>query len=234
MNRADRSSFAAWWWTVDRVALLAMLALIGIGLMLAFAASPAATGGPVTGGDFRYAAKQVTFAAVAACILGSASLLSLQQLKIVAAVTFALAHDRLVPGAVHRQRSARRQTLDRSRLADPAAFGIPQARLRRSWRGHSCGSRANAVPQARHHADADRAGTPYIDAAARCRADRAAACAVGGAAVLQRRIAGLDGRARRCAVRRSAVWPSRCFRMCATASRSSSIRTISAIRRVLR
>jgi cell division protein FtsW len=91
MNRADRSSFAAWWWTVDRVALLAMLALIGIGLMLAFAASPAATGGPVTGGDFRYAAKQITFAVIAAFILGSASLLSLQQLKIVAAVTFALA-----------------------------------------------------------------------------------------------------------------------------------------------
>ena len=91
MNRADRSSFAVWWWTVDRVALLAMLALIGIGLMLAFAASPAATGGPVTGGDFRYAAKQITFAMIAACILGGTSLLSLQQLKIVAAVTFALA-----------------------------------------------------------------------------------------------------------------------------------------------
>ena len=91
LSRADRSSFATWWWTVDRVALLAMLALIAIGLMLAFAASPAATGGPVTGGDFRYAAKQVTFAVVAAFILGSASLLSLQQLKLVAAVTFALA-----------------------------------------------------------------------------------------------------------------------------------------------
>jgi cell division protein FtsW len=91
VNRTDRSSFASWWWTVDRVALLAMLALIGIGLMLAFAASPAATGGPVTGGDFRYAAKQITFAVIAACILGSTSLLSLQQLKIVAAVTFALA-----------------------------------------------------------------------------------------------------------------------------------------------
>ena len=52
MSRADRSGFAAWWWTIDRVALVAMLALIAIGLMLAFAASPAATGGAVDGGRF--------------------------------------------------------------------------------------------------------------------------------------------------------------------------------------
>jgi cell division protein FtsW (lipid II flippase) len=39
----DRSGrFADWWWTVDRVALFAMFGLIAIGLMLAFAASPAA------------------------------------------------------------------------------------------------------------------------------------------------------------------------------------------------
>jgi len=91
LSRADRSSFATWWWTIDKVALLAMLALIAIGLMLAFAASPAATGGPVTAGDFRYAAKQVAFACIAAFILGSTSLLTLRQLQIVAAVTFAFA-----------------------------------------------------------------------------------------------------------------------------------------------
>src|SRR5579862_3609527 len=68
-----------------------MLALIAIGLMLAFAASPAATGGPITAGDFRYAAKQIAFACVAAGILVGASLLTLHQLKIVAAVAFALA-----------------------------------------------------------------------------------------------------------------------------------------------
>jgi cell division protein FtsW len=77
-SRADRSGYASWWWTIDRVALLLMLALITIGLMLAFAASPAATGGPLTAGDFRYTAKQMLFAAIAAGILGGASLLSLQ------------------------------------------------------------------------------------------------------------------------------------------------------------
>ena len=91
MSRADRSAFTTWWWTVDRVALVLMLMLITIGLMLAFAASPAATGGPLTAGDFRYTGKQILFAAIAAGILGGASLLTLQQLKLAAAIVFALA-----------------------------------------------------------------------------------------------------------------------------------------------
>jgi cell division protein FtsW len=90
-SRANRSTYASWWWTIDRVALILMLALIAIGLMLAFAASPAATGGPLTAGDFRYTAKQILFAIIAAGILGGASVLSLQQLKVAAALTFAIA-----------------------------------------------------------------------------------------------------------------------------------------------
>src|ERR1700759_3781576 len=91
MNRANNTGFANWWFTVDRVALLCMLALAGIGLMLAFAASPAITGAPLTAGDFRYTARQVVFAAMAIAILCSVSLLSLRQIRIVAAVTFACA-----------------------------------------------------------------------------------------------------------------------------------------------
>ncbi len=90
-SRADRSTYASWWWTIDRVALLLMLALITIGLILAFAASPAATGSALIAGDFRYTVKQILFATIAAGILGGASVLSLQQLKIVAAIVFATA-----------------------------------------------------------------------------------------------------------------------------------------------
>jgi cell division protein FtsW len=91
MNRATNTGFANWWFTVDRVALLCMLALAGIGLMLAFAASPAITGGPLTAGDFRYTARQVTFAAIAVGILCGTSCLSLRQIRLLAAVTFAVA-----------------------------------------------------------------------------------------------------------------------------------------------
>lgn len=91
LSRADRSGFAAWWWTTDRVAFSAMIALIAIGLMLAFAASPAETGSAVTAGDFRYAGKQIAFAAVALVILGFSSLLSLKAIKISAAIVYAFA-----------------------------------------------------------------------------------------------------------------------------------------------
>ncbi|HEY2009785.1 MAG TPA: putative peptidoglycan glycosyltransferase FtsW [Rhizomicrobium sp.] len=91
MNRSDKSGFANWWFTVDRVALFCMLALTGIGLMLAFAASPAITGGPLTAGDFRYTLRQVVFAAIAVGILCGVSLLPPRQIRILAAVIFACA-----------------------------------------------------------------------------------------------------------------------------------------------
>ena len=56
-----------------------MLALIAIGLMLAFAASPAATGGPLTAGDFRYAASSRS------CLHGIAAVDSWRRLAAVAA-----------------------------------------------------------------------------------------------------------------------------------------------------
>jgi cell division protein FtsW len=89
MNRADKSGFANWWFTVDRVALLCMVSLAGIGLVLACAASPAITGGPLTAGDFRYTVRQVAFASIAVGILCGVSLLNLRQIRILAAVTFA-------------------------------------------------------------------------------------------------------------------------------------------------
>ncbi len=91
LSRADRSGFSAWWWTTDRVAFSAMIALIAIGLMLAFAASPAATGSAATAGDFRYAAKQIAFAGVALIILTFVSLLSIKAIKVSAAIVYALA-----------------------------------------------------------------------------------------------------------------------------------------------
>ncbi|HEX4532702.1 MAG TPA: hypothetical protein VH000_00610, partial [Rhizomicrobium sp.] len=63
ISRADKSGFAVWWWTIDRWTLFIVLALISIGLILAFAASPAATGGPMSAGNFYYALKQAGFAA---------------------------------------------------------------------------------------------------------------------------------------------------------------------------
>ncbi len=91
LSRSDKSGWSAWWWTTDRVAFSAMVALIAIGLMLACAASPAATGSAFAAGDFRYAGKQIAFAAVACVILAFTSALSLKAVKLSAAVIYALA-----------------------------------------------------------------------------------------------------------------------------------------------
>ena len=40
-SRLDRSPVAIWWWTVDRWFLAAFLSLMGLGIVLSFAASPA-------------------------------------------------------------------------------------------------------------------------------------------------------------------------------------------------
>jgi cell division protein FtsW len=88
MTRADKSVLAEWWWTIDRVALIAMLSLIAIGLMLAFAASTAATGKGLVLGNFHYATKQIVFAVVAAIILGFTSMLSPRAIKIAGLAVF--------------------------------------------------------------------------------------------------------------------------------------------------
>ncbi|MEY4880433.1 MAG: putative lipid flippase FtsW [Pseudomonadota bacterium] len=90
-SRADNSGFARWWWTIDRTALFGILCLIAIGLVLAFAASPAATGGSQTAGNFTYALRQFAFALVAVTVLVGASLLDPKQMRLIAATIFALA-----------------------------------------------------------------------------------------------------------------------------------------------
>ncbi|HEX3651740.1 MAG TPA: putative peptidoglycan glycosyltransferase FtsW [Rhizomicrobium sp.] len=92
LSRDSRGRLADWWWTVDRVALFAMFGLIAIGLMLAFAASPAATAhNAVQAGNFHFAAKQIVFAALAAVIVVGGSLLNPRDLKRAAAITFVVA-----------------------------------------------------------------------------------------------------------------------------------------------
>ena len=85
MNRAKRSAVSDWWWSTDRVALVAIIMLFAVGLVLAFAASPAATGGPMTEGDFRYALKQIAFAAVALGILAVTSMMTPRSIKLASA-----------------------------------------------------------------------------------------------------------------------------------------------------
>lgn len=72
-SRADGSYLGRWWWSVDRTVLACALGLIGAGLVLAFAASPAATARLGVADPFHFADRQALFAvpAVLAVVLGS-------------------------------------------------------------------------------------------------------------------------------------------------------------------
>lgn len=87
VSRAENTEFARWWWTVDRVLLVSLLALIGLGLLLSFAASP-----PVAEklglGSYHFVLRHVLFSIPAVILMVSLSFLSPRQVRRVALVMF--------------------------------------------------------------------------------------------------------------------------------------------------
>lgn len=73
--RSDRSPIGVWWWTMDRWLLGAVAVLLILGVMMSFAASPAAAARMNVGDPFHFALRQCVFAAAGAVILVGASLL---------------------------------------------------------------------------------------------------------------------------------------------------------------
>jgi cell division protein FtsW len=69
ISRTDRSMIANWWWTVDRWFLAAFLTLMGLGVVLSFAASPAVAE-RIGLDSYHFASRQIVFMipAVAALI----------------------------------------------------------------------------------------------------------------------------------------------------------------------
>ena len=67
-GRSDRSAAARWFWEIDRVLLLLVAVLIGIGLIAVAAASPAVaerySGGSVRVGSLHYFYRQIMWIAV--------------------------------------------------------------------------------------------------------------------------------------------------------------------------
>jgi cell division protein FtsW len=60
VSRVDRSPVANWWWTVDRWFLAAFLTLMGLGIVLSFAASPAVAE-RIGLDSFHFAMRQIIF-----------------------------------------------------------------------------------------------------------------------------------------------------------------------------
>jgi len=79
--RSDRSPIGVWWWTVDRWMLGVIAVLIFVGVLMSFAASPAAAARMNLGDPFHFAVRQCVFAVGAAFVLISMSMLDVRQIR---------------------------------------------------------------------------------------------------------------------------------------------------------
>ena len=75
-SRTDRSRMGVWWWTTDHWLLGGLVVLIGLGVMLSFAASPAAAARLGLSNPFHFAIRQLVFACMGGGLLMAVSMLS--------------------------------------------------------------------------------------------------------------------------------------------------------------
>jgi len=87
-SRTDTSRLAEWWWTVDRWMLSMLLILIGIGLVMIFAAGPAAAGRMNISNSWHFVIRQLVFLGPALVLLLGASLLDVKQVKRLALLAY--------------------------------------------------------------------------------------------------------------------------------------------------
>jgi cell division protein FtsW len=89
VSRTERTTFAAWWWTVDKLMLAALATLMLAGIVLSLAASP-----PVAArlglDPFYFVNRHVMFLAPALLVLIATSFLPPRQLRRLALVVFAV------------------------------------------------------------------------------------------------------------------------------------------------
>ncbi|MGB0670806.1 MAG: FtsW/RodA/SpoVE family cell cycle protein [Rhodospirillales bacterium] len=90
LTRSDNSLIGRWWWTVDRWALAALFLLVGAGLVLVLAASPAVAE-RVGLGSFHFVQRQMVFVVMALVIAFVVSLMSPRGVRRLALLTLGAA-----------------------------------------------------------------------------------------------------------------------------------------------
>ena len=90
VRRTDNSIVGRWWWTIDRWSLFAIVFLIGLGAVLALAASPAVAD-RLGLNSFHFVKRQLIFVLVALVVLGFSSFLSPTGVRRLGLTGFALA-----------------------------------------------------------------------------------------------------------------------------------------------
>ena len=85
-SRTDRGMIANWWWTIDRWFLAAFLCLMGLGILLSFAASPAVAE-RIGLDSFHFVTRQIVFMIPALGVMLGVSFLDDRQVRRLALVT---------------------------------------------------------------------------------------------------------------------------------------------------
>ncbi len=88
--RTDRSLLAQWWWTVDRPMVIGVLVLLGLGYLMAFAASPAVAQ-HIGKSTYHFANKQFVFLTMAGVVFFAVSMLDALMLRRFAVLLFVAA-----------------------------------------------------------------------------------------------------------------------------------------------
>jgi cell division protein FtsW len=88
VSRIDRGPAANWWWTIDRWFLAAFLLLMGLGIVLSFAASPAVAE-RIGLDSYHFVTRQMMFMAPALLVMLGVSFLDARQVRRLALVMLA-------------------------------------------------------------------------------------------------------------------------------------------------
>ncbi|MDO8902465.1 MAG: putative lipid II flippase FtsW [Phenylobacterium sp.] len=145
--RSDRSTLGVWWWTIDRWLLGAAAVLIGLGILLSFAASPAAAARMNVGDPFHFALRQCVFAMAGATVLIATSMLEVRMVRrlaffiFVGAITLMIA----LPFLGHTAKGATRWMEFAGFTLQPSEFMKPALIVLVAWM-FSEGQKGEGVP----------------------------------------------------------------------------------------
>ena len=132
-SRVDKSPVATWWWTVDRWFLAAFLSLMGLGIVLSFAASPAVAE-RIGLDSFHFATRQIVFTIPAVGAMLAISFLDARQIRRVSIILLCvMLLLMIVVLYIGVEVKGARRWISLGRAVDPAV-GVPEAGLRRHLR----------------------------------------------------------------------------------------------------
>ena len=143
VSRATRTPFAAWWWTIDRLMLAAVITVMLGGIVLSLAASP-----PVAArlglDPFYFVNRHIMYLVPAIVVMIAVSFLTPRQMRRLALVDVRGQPHAGRRDAVFRRRGQGRAALARDRRRQHSAIGISQTGVCHSDRVAVRGVRAQA------------------------------------------------------------------------------------------